>query len=684
MSFLSASDPGSSARCALTRVQTLSKAALCIGLLLLPAATTDAATCKREDSESFVQAAYRCVGWLQDPSEQDRSAAAPGADKVRNVPLRTSTGPVDVGFPIAGVGQAANELFSLIVEIAVDRAKRQGLALVHDKIQDGVCHFPAPKGFPVPLLPSTCSLIQTTDLQTLVGQSRGLRASLTTDVVQIASFQIENELGNVLPLRNAATAALAVVQRFASQPAPVLTKNDVWLVANAFLNSPWRARQLDSAGYPDLTSGQPQVISIANPNKALITLEVAVASARVYVEAQQLKADEQTVATEAANAATDARAAAPPSAPPAAPPAPPPAALREVIDLAQVIDLEKTNCTKIFLTKCPVFEAEAAWSKYVGDWTMLAMRAVASFSSSSDRTAEDFRAELRAGIQLVLDAMEQIAREEIARNPGATRDEVNARLATVKQKIAAIGWTRLVALGALDGDAPHLISALAQLAGDEIGGSCEGNCVRRQKIAALLSGVAAYALTYDETPAAATAEQKLQLAQAQHDARKQALESVIDAATDRKGRSGDRVWSLGTGVGVLFGARQRLDGESTFTSAVQFHVPVGIAWQRLPGPQWVQNPPFHLMASFLDLGNYLTKNQSTGATPDWQAIFAPGLQIGVPLSTSPSNFFVLGGAVSYAPRFVTTASSTAASSTAQGAWHYGVFVHYFLPLWDFN
>jgi hypothetical protein len=48
------------------------------------------------------------------------------------------------------------------------------------------------------------------------------------------------------------------------------------------------------------------------------------------------------------------------------------------------------------------------------------------------------------------------------------------------------------------------------------------------------------------------------------------------------------------------------------------------------------------------------------------------------LSVSPTNFFVAGISVSYAPHFISE------EANVKGAWHYGAFVNFFLPLWDLN
>lgn len=114
----------------------------------------------------------------------------------------------------------ANELFSAIAAIAVDRARRQGLAIVHEAIANGVCRleFDIPKepiaAVPVPPVPpakpassvpltlrlaDTCTLVRTTDLIALVGQGRALRSALTSDVLSAADAVVVDRLSAFPP-----------------------------------------------------------------------------------------------------------------------------------------------------------------------------------------------------------------------------------------------------------------------------------------------------------------------------------------------------------------------------------------------------------------------------------------------------------------------------------------------------
>jgi hypothetical protein len=247
----------------------------------------------------------------------------------------------------------------------------------------------------------------------------------------------------------------------------------------------------------------------------------------------------------------------------------------------------------------------------------------------------------------------------------------------MRGRLATIGWARTIALSSTDMDPARLISAMAEYIGDAIADSCDDGCATRRRTAALLAGIAAYSLTYAEVPGEATEEQRRALLQSQQSARNAALESVIDAATDRRHRAGDVVFSLGTGVGASLRTMKPPTEEWHRETALQ--VPFGVALQRLPSPGWKRGFPFHLMLTTFDLGNYIAKDPATDKAADWQAIFAPGVQIGLPLSTSPSHFFVVGASASYLPRFTSVEGRGVQSATNLGA-----FVNFYVPLWDFN
>ena len=559
-----------------------------------------------------------CVGWLASPG---------GTGKGLGIVTETASGANPNALVGPGIGAVANDLFSAIAAIAVERARRQGLALVSEALADGVCSL----SFVIPpadqkvvfRLTDTCTLVRTTDLVALVGQGRALRTALSSDVLSAADLLVVNHLKAFPPLARSASAAVMLAKRMASDPQGNLTKNDVWLIADAFLNGSW----------PTLTGTQQQTLT---------TLQISLASARVYLEALKnvQPGDEVDLAY----------------------------AIRKVTD---------TACTQAMTTGPECIYLQPAATKLIIDWTGLAVKAASA--RSADNKSDDLKTRFRSSVQLVFRAYRALTAE--------TEGEPTT-LGTRSFTFPA--WAETVTTATIDGDAPRLIATIAQLASDAVERrECSGQCAQRQKVAALLTGISTFALSYEEIPANASAETKAALLKAQQEAREAAVNAVIDKATDRRGRDGQWVWSLGTAVGATIFGSQHLDltsqsggGSVAETFAANLQVPLGVAVQKLPAGKWAPSGwGFHSMFTALDLGNYVTKTQEAGSSPDWQAIFAPGAQLGLALG-KPNNFFALGLWAEYIPRF-TSQTSNGTGTALRSASRFGFFASYYVPLWDF-
>jgi hypothetical protein len=415
-------------------------------------------------------------------------------------------------------------------------------------------------------------------------------------------------------------------------------REDVQPIAETFLNQQW-----GSAAGPFIPI-----------NRSSVALQTALSVARVYTVALQMRRDEQDRFSNADAAALSAGTTRPTPA----------AGIDDTVELLQVAGVQLARCPRVFASPaniCPSAALELL------DWVNLGLRALNAASlvrneSTDVQQSGAYHEALRAAATLLLDSLAAITAESSL------------------QAAPLVKWVRAVGVAALDSDVPRVVGTLAELAATSIGSAaCDGDCSDRRKTIALLSAVSAYAVSYVQVPASATPAERTLLLEQQHTARKEALNSVIDAATDRRNRAGNNVWSLGTNVGATIRSRQVVRGEpGVFYEPLALHLPIGVAWQRLPSPGWRAGIPLHVMAAFADLGNYVAKERATNAAPDWQAIIAPGLQIALPLSTSPSHFFLLGGTVSYIPRFKTT------SGQVRSAWHSGAFVSFYVPLWDFN
>ncbi|MEZ4401584.1 MAG: hypothetical protein R3B06_16280 [Kofleriaceae bacterium] len=200
----------------------------------------------------------------------------------------------------------------------------------------------------------------------------------------------------------------------------------------------------------------------------------------------------------------------------------------------------------------------------------------------------------------------------------------------------------------------------------------------------LLGAVASYARTYEATASLD--------AEAARKARKEALEALIDSATDRGERGGELVVSLGANVGVgAIMTRERATDRS-FDDAhwsVGARVPLGLAIQRLPAGAAGGEPScasryvgWHAGLTLADLGQFLAAKDG-GALDDvrWSNFVSPGAELGV-LIGSPSRVMTLTLSAAYAPALF--AKPGADGATTQGAIRFGMTVGYYVPLFDLN
>ena len=606
---------------------------------LLPPAQKACSARLSSDWQQLVNDAVYCVGWLDQRAKYQGyvsmfSNAAPagllasgGGGGLVRANLTGSLTPAAIE---SSVSDVANELFSLIVEIAVDRARREGLALVHDKLAELVCGLkfqipgirivPGEKPTPtVYQLVETCKLVTATDLQALVKQGVALRAAITNDLINAAGAVVTATFQKEPPLAAGAVAGLSLVSRLVTQPGTKLTANDGWLVASAIVNAEWTG---------PTPPGTP-------PNAQIRYLKYAVAVGRAYIQAMQWAGQVDP----------------------------------SQIDLTYVV--QRVVCQGV--NPCQAWTdlgTDLTQKQRVFDWAGLAVKTIAA--SRGDGT-DDVKMRLRSALQLVFDSLIQIT--------------VSLNAPADSQKAA---WIRSIALAAIDEDVAHLIAALAETAreiitpattqvGAAIDTTCSGACLQQRKVSALLSAIAQYASTYTKIPSGATPDQIVAIQQQQHDERKAALESVIDAAADRRSRAGDWVFSIGTAVGFSYNglkfSRKGLD--NSFGSG-QLHVPLGVGFQKLPGSRVPLG--FSAMGSVLDLGNYVRQKNDPNTKLDWKSILGPGVHVGLAIG-KPNAFFVIGGAVTYSPHFADVTSPAPVSASAT---KYGFFVHYYLSLWDIN
>lgn len=233
-----------------------------------------------------------------------------------------------------------------------------------------------------------------------------------------------------------------------------------------------------------------------------------------------------------------------------------------------------------------------------------------------------------------------------------------------------------------DGDVATAASGLAQTIANCVSEHCEGNeqCDKANwtglgKSFRIVTALATYGASYRTGSDDVTSAE---VEKARADERKKAVESLIDAATDRTDREGDWVWSLGTNVGLGYDRLWRNGREDVNPLSLR----TGLSIQRLSA----SFVPGHLMFTLLDLAQYaLLVEESTGEGEETElktpkAEVSTALQLGAELGWvfgKPSNPILLAIHAGWAPRV--SIGGEAKSETVVGV-SAGVFV----PFIDFN
>lgn len=252
--------------------------------------------------------------------------------------------------------------------------------------------------------------------------------------------------------------------------------------------------------------------------------------------------------------------------------------------------------------------------------------------------------------------------------------------------VASVNAIRDVAVGLVERDYLRAIGgvdALMRTAG--FGKTLKGKPLE------LLTTIATYVQTYRDTQNkdAATA----------HQLRKEALESLIDAGTDRTNREGDTIVSLGTSVGFALGGEHILYGLPMSASTAWMHdlrLPLGLTVQHLPRkgatiqlpligwrfdkPSWLLHASFADLAQFVSspvAGKDTTKMQET----TWSDFVSPGIQLGLRFGSNRVPL-VVGFDASYAPRV--TLQNPDGTQLTTSVVRYGLFLGFNVAFFDLN
>jgi len=592
------------------------------------------------------------------------------------------------------VSEGVAEALTLVADIAIKRAKQQGLAVLQTRLREAICQLtlePDTKSAPSkanPALPNTCSLLENTTIDKLVGDPRPLQIALFGDLVSVvAAHFISGALATVQPslegpprdferdvksarnLEKLVNVAMTTTLRVVTRKTPTFLSHDAQglyrlLLASAGTDPRQQIFWQKARGVPLGLAAAALLLNRGDEKLSLAEIIALLSTDRCRFAVEKKKVG---VAIPAADAE-----------PPAAGPAEP--------------------CVPLELTSADFTTA----------FEIANLAIIAGTARKNDNPDNPER--VKAAVALTFRALV----EYFTQNGRPTRQLANVR------------DLRALFEAALEQDVPTAVSASARLLISQLGAltpekapandkdSRTATRKRRaiEKAVALLTGVAAYADTYtdlEEGSAAPTTEQVRQ-------ARRDVLENLIDATTVRAKRHGEWVASLGIPVGFTTGlqwARVRdADGDFKFPSmpqamAPQLTLPLGIALQLLPGRAYANGRTyparrasgnrelprsrafadgFHLFASILDLGQFLNYDAEGKVNrPRWDSFISPGLQLGWIVGT-PANSFILALDARYAPTlFAGTSTLTVPADTSPGgALRLGLTLAYYIPLFDFN
>lgn len=191
----------------------------------------------------------------------------------------------------------------------------------------------------------------------------------------------------------------------------------------------------------------------------------------------------------------------------------------------------------------------------------------------------------------------------------------------------------------------------------------------RKRIFALLGGLLNYAETYlprksADAAASSTTESSL------HEQRTKILESLTRTMTDRAGREGDCVWSLGGALQAVVAARIPLEKHESIALHGSISLPLGFGVQTVGGG-------IHFMVGIVDLGQYVSWDSSFEvAKPYAEDALSPSLSLGYAWGDSFPLF--AAATAGYSPHY------RFSSTSSKGSLNVGATLGFYVPLLDLN
>jgi hypothetical protein len=241
---------------------------------------------------------------------------------------------------------------------------------------------------------------------------------------------------------------------------------------------------------------------------------------------------------------------------------------------------------------------------------------------------------------------------------GTPVPEATAAATQINKNINTLRLSRDVALAAIDGDSNGMINSIQQVV--VILEDTEIVKKNHARALALCGGMLNYAATYTVTDGTSKDA---------HQARTKILESLTNDMTNRTGRKGDSIWSVGGSLRLAAGAR--LGRGSAFYGPLS--LPIGFGYQYKSG-----EPSLHLEFSVLDIGQYVSSQQGgTVQSPKLPDSLAPSATVGVAWGKQLPYFLAVTGGYSPQYKFNDTDSK-------RGAYFAGVVFGIYVPFLDLN
>ncbi|APR87971.1 hypothetical protein A7982_13320 [Minicystis rosea] len=239
---------------------------------------------------------------------------------------------------------------------------------------------------------------------------------------------------------------------------------------------------------------------------------------------------------------------------------------------------------------------------------------------------------------------------------------------------------RGMSVGILNGESHRALVSGAKLVEAMLEKDLEARNGRAVKLIMNVMGtLTAYASTYASNP-----KDDAEKLKALHQARKEAIEGLVTALTDRRGRGGAVIVSLGVDPGVIGGVhwQQTADNYKTLHGSIPVvTLPMGLAVEKLPASQEHIGCGGHFQLSVLDLAQFLSvNNDGTVSKPTWASAFMAGVEAKV-LIGKPSGAIGIGADVRYSPGLFATSNDLTKSG---GDFRLGLSVSYYVPFIDFN